>query len=115
MKVIILALLAATASTTKLYTEDKEVTNAEKWWGNDFEKYKAALEDGDSNNCQIRESRNWKGAQQCTQSWECRGAEPAKEVDGAADTTAATRLLFLTRPQDWLQIAEPTSLSTTLL
>ena len=75
MKVIILALLAATVSTTKIYTTlDKEVTNGEKWWGNDYEKYRAALEDGDSNNCQIRESRNWKGAQQCAQSWECRGA-----------------------------------------
>ena len=74
MKVIILALLAATTSATKLYTEDKEVSNAERFWGNDFEKYRAAREDADNNNCRIRESHNWKGAQQCSHSWECRGA-----------------------------------------
>ena len=72
---IILATLMATTSATKIDTTDgKEVTNAEHWWGNDYEKYRTTLEDGDSNNCRIYESRNWIGAQQCKFSWECRGA-----------------------------------------
>ena len=35
-------------------------------------KYRAA--DPNDQDCGISESDNWKGAQQCSQSWECRGA-----------------------------------------
>ena len=75
MKFAILATVMAATSATKLYTADSgEVTNAAHWWGNNYEKYRATLDDGDQNNCKIYESRNWLGAQQCQHSWECRGA-----------------------------------------
>ena len=72
---MILATLMASTSATKIYTSAADATNAEKYWGNDAEKYRATLDaSGDANNCKIYESRNWKGAQQCDHSWECRGA-----------------------------------------
>ena len=70
---IAVAVIGAT-SATKIYSADEGATNAEKWWGNSYEKYRSTLEDADSNNCRIYESRNWLGAQQCKYSWECRGA-----------------------------------------
>ena len=48
--------------------------NAEKFWKKDWEGYRKAVDDYDSNNCQIYESHNWFGAQRCKHSWECRGA-----------------------------------------
>ena len=74
MKAIIMALIVATASTTKIYQKLDLPENSEKYWGNDWELYRSKREDGDNNNCRIRESHNFLGAQQCKQSWECRGA-----------------------------------------
>ena len=63
MKSIILALFVATASSTKIYTKlEDDVDNATKFWQNDWEKYRAAREDNDNNNCRIRESQNFLGA-----------------------------------------------------
>ncbi len=64
MKAFILALFVAAASSTKLNVAD-DVDNATKFWGKDWEKYRAAREDNDNNNCRIRESQNFFGAQQC--------------------------------------------------
>merc|ERR1712064_269198 len=46
--------------------------NAKELWGADWAKYRAAHPN--DQDCGISESDNWKGAQQCSQSWECRGA-----------------------------------------
>jgi hypothetical protein len=46
--------------------------NAKQLWGGDWNKYRAAHPYDED--CSISESDNWKGAGQCSQSWECRGA-----------------------------------------
>ena len=46
--------------------------NAAELWKNNWAKYRAAHPN--DQDCSVRESDNWKGAQQCSQSWECRGA-----------------------------------------
>ena len=75
MKAIILALFVAAASSTKVYTQiTDDVDNAKKYWDGDFELYRSHRDVGDGNNCRIRESHNFYGAQQCKNSWECRGA-----------------------------------------
>ena len=57
------------------YWTTKDATNnAERYWGKNWEAYREANDDADSNNCKIYESHNWSGAQQCKFSWECRGA-----------------------------------------
>ena len=43
-----------------------------KLYKNDYAKYRASRPN--DQDCSISESDNWKGAQQCSQSWECRGA-----------------------------------------
>ena len=48
--------------------------NAKRCWADDWEGYRDAVDDADSNNCKIYESHNWFGAQKCKHSWECRGA-----------------------------------------
>ena len=51
--------------------------NAKKLYHGDFEFYRSTREPApveDPNNCQIAESENFLGAQQCKFSWECRGA-----------------------------------------
>ena len=52
--------------------------NAKMIWKNDWNAYQAdrAAADigGAGNNCRLAESDNFLGAQQCKQSWECRGA-----------------------------------------
>ena len=52
-------------------TREDYSNNAELWKG-DWAKYRAAHPN--DQDCSISESDNWKGAQQCSQSWECRGA-----------------------------------------
>jgi len=41
-------------------------------WGGDWAKYRAAHPKNED--CSVSEDDNWKGAGQCSQSWECRGA-----------------------------------------
>ena len=66
--------------------------NAKKFWNGDLAAYRAAVDDSDSNNCKIYESHNFFGAQQCKQSWECRGARTCERggwcsgYDGCAET-----------------------------
>uniref|UniRef100_A0A7S3CNL2 Uncharacterized protein n=1 Tax=Strombidium rassoulzadegani TaxID=1082188 RepID=A0A7S3CNL2_9SPIT len=50
----------------------EEYDNAATLWKGDWAKYRAAHPN--DQDCSISESDNWKGAQQCSQSWECRGA-----------------------------------------
>ena len=46
--------------------------NAKMLYKGDWNAYKATRPH--DNDCSIAESDNWKGAQQCVESWECRGA-----------------------------------------
>ena len=50
----------------------EDFDNAASLWKNDWAKYRAARPH--DQDCSVTESDNWKGAQQCSQSWECRGA-----------------------------------------
>merc|ERR1711907_185471 len=50
----------------------EDYDNGKELWGGDWAKYRAAHPN--DQDCGISESDNWKGAQQCSQSWECRGA-----------------------------------------
>merc|ERR1712139_624535 len=50
----------------------EDYDNAKELWKGDFAKYRGAHPH--DQDCSISESDNWKGAQQCSQSWECRGA-----------------------------------------
>ena len=50
----------------------EDYDNAASLWKGDWAKYRAAHPN--DQDCSISESDNWKGAQQCSQSWECRGA-----------------------------------------
>ena len=74
MKAIILALFVAASSQTKIYQRVVPMDNPKEYWDNDYELYRSHRQDNDNNNCRIRESHNWLGAQQCKYSWECRGA-----------------------------------------
>merc|ERR1712100_290820 len=60
-------------SRTRFIPANREdFDNAKDLWKNDWAKYRAAHPH--DQDCAISESDNWKGAQQCSQSWECRGA-----------------------------------------
>merc|ERR1712046_122027 len=76
MKFSLMALGLVAAQDDKLHFFDFD--NAKMIWKNDFAGYQAAraAEDigGEGNNCRLAESDNFKGAQQCEFSWECRGA-----------------------------------------
>jgi hypothetical protein len=50
----------------------EDYDNAKELWKGDWAKYRTAYPN--DQDCSISESDNWKGAQQCSQSWECRGA-----------------------------------------
>ena len=50
----------------------EDYDNGKELWKGDWAKYRAAHPN--DQDCSISESDNWKGAQQCSQSWECRGA-----------------------------------------
>jgi hypothetical protein len=50
----------------------EDYDNGKTLWKNDWKKYRAGHPN--DQDCSISESDNWKGAQQCSQSWECRGA-----------------------------------------
>ena len=50
----------------------EDYDNGATLWKNDWAKYRAAHPN--DQDCSISESDNWKGAQQYSQSWECRGA-----------------------------------------
>ena len=79
MKTFALFALIATTSAVKTQGDDGSLhffdfDNAKMLWNEDFEGYRNARDDNDSNNCRLAESDNWMGAQQCKFSWECRGA-----------------------------------------
>ena len=50
----------------------EDYDNASSLWKSNWAKYRKAHPN--DQDCSISESDNWKGAQQCSQSWECRGA-----------------------------------------
>ena len=50
----------------------EDYDNGKELWSANWAKYRAARPN--DQDCGISESDNWKGAQQCSQSWECRGA-----------------------------------------
>ena len=50
----------------------EEYDNGKELWKADWASYRRARPN--DQDCSISESDNWKGAQQCSQSWECRGA-----------------------------------------
>ena len=50
----------------------EDYDNGVTLWANNYKKYRAARPN--DQDCSISESDNWMGAQQCSQSWECRGA-----------------------------------------
>ena len=71
----------ATANATAAFVEipdgeDKlhffDFDNAKMLYKGDWAAYKASRPH--DNDCSLAESDNWKGAQQCVESWECRGA-----------------------------------------
>ena len=79
MKTILQVLLLATVSAVTLNQPEALATteafdeNAARW-KNDWDQYRAERDVGDGNNCRLRESWNFLGAQQCKYGWECRGA-----------------------------------------
>ncbi len=50
----------------------EDYDNGKELWKNDWDAYRKARPN--DQDCSISESDNWKGAQQCSQNWECRGA-----------------------------------------
>ena len=50
----------------------EDYDNGKTLWKGDWKAYRA--QHPNDQDCSISESDNWKGAQQCSQSWECRGA-----------------------------------------
>merc|ERR1712146_292957 len=63
----------------------EDYDNAKELWKGDWAKYRTAHPN--DQDCSISESDNWKGAQQCSQSWECRGARLCERGVGAPDMT----------------------------
>ena len=53
-------------------TNREDYDNGATLWKKDWKAYRGAHPN--DQDCSISESDNWKGAQQCSQSWECRGA-----------------------------------------
>jgi hypothetical protein len=84
MKFVAIAALIATVSAMEgkpptvglghaIIPQNREdYDNAKELWKGDWAKYRSAHPN--DQDCSISESDNWKGAQQCSQSWECRGA-----------------------------------------
>ena len=69
--------LSAMPPTTGLSAKNipktrEDYDNGVTLWGGDYKKYRASRPN--DQDCSISESDNWMGAQQCSQSWECRGA-----------------------------------------
>lgn len=50
----------------------EDYDNGKELWKGDWAAYRKARPN--DQDCSISESDNWMGAQQCSQSWECRGA-----------------------------------------
>ena len=50
----------------------EDFDNSKGVWKGSWAGYRAAHPN--DQDCSVSESDNWKGAQQCSQSWECRGA-----------------------------------------
>merc|ERR1712195_107912 len=82
----------------------EDFDNAKGVWAGDWAKYRAAHPN--DQDCSISESDNWKGAQQCSQSWNAEELDSVKEVDGAPDMMDVRELHFQTKPQDLPLTAE---------
>ena len=79
MKSFVIAALFAVTSASVQHVpagEDKlhffDFDNAKMLYKGDWSAYKTSRPH--DNDCSLAESDNWKGAQQCVESWECRGA-----------------------------------------
>ena len=76
MKFFAIALLGVAAAAEIPTGQDKlhffDFDNAKMLYKGDWASYKASRPH--DNDCSLAESDNWKGAQQCVESWECRGA-----------------------------------------
>merc|ERR1712187_1001630 len=97
MKFLVLAAIlgfAQAGDDDKLHFFDFD--NAKMLYKGDWAAYKKSRPH--DNDCSIAESDNWKGAQQCVESWECRGARIAREVAGALASTDVKDPLFPLRP-----------------
>merc|ERR1712070_785404 len=92
MKFIAAAILGAVAAIPagqdKLHFFDFD--NAKMLYKGDWAAYKASRPH--DNDCSLTESDNWKGAQQCVESWDAEAPECAEEADGALDSTDARDL-----------------------
>ena len=71
MKFIALALIAVSSATADDKLHFFDFDNAKMLYKGDWASYKKSRPH--DNDCSIAESDNWKGAQQCAESWECRG------------------------------------------
>merc|ERR1712203_1342595 len=78
----------------------EDFDNSKELWKSDWAKYRAAHPH--DQDCSISESDNWKGAQQCSQSWECRGARLCERGGWCSAMTVAKELPFPTKPLDSL-------------
>jgi len=59
-------------SNNNIPANREDYDNGKTLWAANYAKYRAARPN--DQDCSISESDNWVGAQQCSQSWECRGA-----------------------------------------
>merc|ERR1712146_94188 len=97
MKFLVLAALlgfAQAGDDDKLHFFDFD--NAKMLYKGDWAAYKKSRPH--DNDCSIAESDNWKGAQQCVESWECRGARMCERggwcsgFDGCRDPLSQLKL-----------------------
>merc|ERR1711862_501405 len=91
----LLGLAAAGADDDKLHFFDFD--NAKMLYKGDWAAYKKSRPH--DNDCSLAETDNWKGAQQCVESWECRGARLAREADASPVSTYARDPHSQPRPQ----------------
>merc|ERR1712166_1451807 len=82
----------------------EDFDNSKGVWKGDWAKYRAGHPN--DQDCSVSESDNWKGAQQCSQSWNAEEPDFAKEVDGAPDMMDVRELHFQTKLQDSPPTAE---------
>ena len=64
--------LKATLGHEVIPANREDFSNEKELWKGDWKKY--VQDHPHDQDCTVAESDNWKGAQQCSQSWDCRGA-----------------------------------------
>merc|ERR1712076_56982 len=83
-------------------TDDKlhffDFDNAKMLYKGDWSAYKKSRPH--DNDCSIAESDNWKGAQQCAESWECRGARMCERGGWCSGFDGVRDLHFQLKLQD---------------